>query len=123
MSQKGYDEAIARLKQATRDINWAHAVLRDPTSNLREYDLTEDERQKLAQEFHAHLVISLAPPIPRYESEILPIAPPIPPYESRVLPIAPPIEIAPDIPPYESEVLPIAPPIPPRDESGDKKPR
>lgn len=92
MSQKDFEVAITRLKQAKQDIYWAHSVLKDPASNLRDYDLTQDETERLAQELHAHLVEIHYIGLP-------PGGPPIPPFGEATSVPYPPAE-APNIPPF-----------------------
>jgi hypothetical protein len=64
MSQKDFEIAITRLKQAKQNIYWAHSVLKDPASNLRDFDLTQDETERLSYQPHPSqlLVRCLAAP-------------------------------------------------------------
>src|SRR5947209_54632 len=53
MSQKDFEAATMRLKQASQDIHWALSVLDNPTSGLQDYDLTPEETGTLFQQIHS----------------------------------------------------------------------
>src|SRR5258708_946510 len=55
MSQKDFEAAITRLKQANQDTHWARSVLDNPSTLLKDYDLTQEETEALFQQFHALL--------------------------------------------------------------------
>ena len=52
MSQKDFEAAHNRLKQAVQDVQWVLSVLDEPSSNIKDYNLTPVEKSKFLQEAH-----------------------------------------------------------------------